>query len=315
MINTSWRVECILLCIMAVSITTGVRAQDGPDGDNDAETHKGKEILVKEQKVDRKYIRDICKRGKWKYDAVKDRMDGASYTWNVYLPLNNEVAPPGVCVYISPAGGRFSSVGRWKGMMDKSNLIYISSQNSGNNVRTTHRIALTLRAIMIAKEKYQVDLERVYVCGDSGGGRISSIAAALYPEIFAGAIYSIGCDFWKPLKSSKGGYWPGFLTRRVGSSVAPPNLAQLRRNCFVFLTGDKDANMPQTKANYRAYLQSGIRNCAYIQVKNMGHSRPAVDYWRVAFEYLDGKSLKEASKNYEEIMSNAYNEDSGKRLK
>jgi hypothetical protein len=79
------------------------------------------------------------------------------------------------------------------------------------------------------------------------------------------------------------------------------SLERIKRNRFVFLTGDFDANREQTIANYKAYLRSGIKNCAYIQVKDMGHAYPPLAYWQVAFSYLDGKDLKNAFKENERI--------------
>ncbi|MGD9162214.1 MAG: hypothetical protein PVG39_27640 [Desulfobacteraceae bacterium] len=176
-------------------------------------------------------------------------------------------------------------------------------------------MALTLRAIDIVKEKYEVNEKRIYVCGDSGGGRISSMVAPLYPEIIKGAIYSIGCDFWDTVKSQGNYYYPGFLTRNPNIKVDFLNINKIKKNSFVFLTGDFDGNMEQTKANYKAYLQNGIKNCAYIQVKDMGHSYPPFEYWLVAFAYLDGKDLKDAINEYERMVNVSFVEGSGKKGK
>lgn len=154
--------------------------------------------------------------------------------------------------------------------MDQENLIYIASRDSGNNARTAYRVALTLRAIDIVKESHKVDPKRVYICGDSGGGRISSIVAPLYPEIIKGATYSIGCNYWNNLSSDGNRYWRGFM----GARTVPPNMTEVKKNRYVFITGDTEANIPQTKGNYRAYLRSVVKNCVYVQVKVMGHSPP-----------------------------------------
>jgi len=253
---------------------------------------KGKESVVTEKRVDPKYILDICRRSRWKYEADKDVLKVGEYSWDVYFPASNKDEPPGICVYVSPAGGAFTRPGRWKGLMDERNLIYIASRDSGNNVRVTHRIALTLRAIDIAKERCKVDPKRIYVCGDSGGGRISSMVAPLYPELITGAIYSIGCNYWSSVKAGGNKYWRGFL----GSRGVPSGIARIRKNRYVFITGDTDANMPQTKAYHKAYIASGVKNCMYVQVKGMGHSHPPLKYWREAFEYLDGNDAKAVGK-------------------
>ena len=279
---------CLKLCIMTVSLIACVQPKGNIVRNKDREIKKGEEYLIKEARVDARYIRSICKRAKWIYDAKKYRMEGGNYSWYIYRPLNNEEVPPGICVYISPRGGSFSNVDRWRDIMDKHNLIYIASRDSSNYVLTEHRMALTLRAIDIVIDKYKVDMKRIYVCGDSGGGRVSSFIAPLYPEIIKGAIYSIGCDFWDTIKMEGDNYYPGFLCPIPGIKVDFLKIKKIRKNRFVFLTGDFDANRAQTKANYKAYLESGIQNCAYIQVKDMGHAYPPPEYWQAAFAYLDG---------------------------
>ena len=303
---------CLLMCIMTVSFLTCARLKGNLDKNNNGEIQKGKESLIKEAKVDAKYIRDICKRAKWVYDANKYRLEGGNYSWYFYLPMNNEETPPGICVYISPRGGSYANVDRWKDIMDKRNLIYIASRESSNFVLSEHRMALTLRAIDIVKEKYKINMKRVYICGDSGGGRLSSFVAPLYPEIIKGAIYSIGCNFWDTIGDK---YSPGFLCPIPGIQVDFLKFKKLKNNRFVFLTGDFDANREETKANYNAYLRSGIKNCAYIQVKDMEHSYPPLGYWQAAFAYLDGKDLKDAIKEHESVLNISIKEDFGKKVK
>ncbi|MDP6634314.1 MAG: hypothetical protein QGG42_05415 [Phycisphaerae bacterium] len=280
----------ILLWIAVVSVPADARAEDrrAEYSKSSLASKKGRTSVVTEKEVDPRYIRDICKRSKWKYEANNDSLRAGNYSWDVYVPPSDKEELPGVCVYVSPAGGAFTGVGRWKRLMDKGNLIYIASRDSGNNVRTTHRIALTLRAIDIVKERYKINHKRVYVCGDSGGGRISSMVAPLYPETITGAIYSIGCNYWSNVRAEGNKYWRGFL----GTRAVLPGMTEVRKNRYVFLTGDSDANMPQTKANHKAYIRSGVKNCVYVQVKGMGHSSPPPEYWQAAFAYLDGKTSK-----------------------
>jgi len=285
-------VACISLCIAMVSITAGAGAADNPAGDSkaDAASNKGKVSVVTEKKVDPKYIRDICRRANWTFDADKDMLKSGSYSWDVYVPPSDKDELPGICVYVSPAGSRGSGAGRWKSLMDKNNLIYIASRDSSNSALTSYRLGLTLRAIDIVKEGHKVNAKRIYVCGDSGGGRVSSIVAPMYPELIKGAIYSIGCSYWRNIPSGPKKHWRGFL----GPRKVPPKIAQVRKNRFVFITGDADYNLLPVKATYKAYLASGVKNCVYVQVKGMGHSHPPLKYWQAAFTYLDGTDMKGA---------------------
>ncbi len=120
---TSRSAVCLLMCVMTVSFIACAGSKSNLVNNSDGDIREGKESLIKERKIDAKYIRDICKRAKWVYDVDKYRMEGGNYLWYIYLPSNTEEAPPGICVYISPRGGSFANADRWKDIMDERNLI------------------------------------------------------------------------------------------------------------------------------------------------------------------------------------------------
>ncbi|MBT3202281.1 MAG: hypothetical protein HN350_20470 [Phycisphaerales bacterium] len=291
------RIVCISLWCAMMLITVGAGAADDPSVDSKAgkAIAKGKVSVVTEKAVSPKYMRDIFQRMKWRFDANRDTLKNESYSWDLYVPPSDKEELPGICVYVSPGGARGSGAGRWKSLMDKNNLIYIASRDSSNKVYTSHRLALTLRAIDIVKEGYKVNAKRIYLCGDSGGGRVSSTIAPMYPELVKGAIYSIGCSYWNHIPSGPKEHWPGFL----GARTVPPKIAQFRKNRFVFITGDLDYNLLPTKAIYKAYLRSGVKNCVYFEVKGMAHSIAPVEYWQASFDHLDGKVVKKGPNGFE----------------
>ena len=61
---------------------------------------------------------------------------------------------------------------------------------------------------------YEINQDRIYLAGFSGGGRVASIVAAEYPHIFKDAIYTSGVNFW--------------------NKIASRNIEQIRRNAYVF---------------------------------------------------------------------------------
>ena len=69
---------------------------------------------------------------------------------------------------------------------------------------------LAFDAVHNMKKFYSIDESRVYVGGASGGGRIASALAVLYPELFHGGLYIIGANYFKPLRTNRGPYAPGF---------------------------------------------------------------------------------------------------------
>jgi hypothetical protein len=109
--------------------------------------------------------------------------------WQVYVPETYDPEhPAGILTYISPTQ-KGSIPPQWKTLLDEQNLIWIGANNSGNKVRVQRRMAYALTAPAVINKSYQIDDARVYLAGFSGGGRVASMVAAEYPEIFKGAIF------------------------------------------------------------------------------------------------------------------------------
>jgi hypothetical protein len=118
--------------------------------------------------------------------------------WEVYLPDNDATEPPGVHVFVSPTrNGRI--LGQWRGIMDQQNLIFIGANNSGNQIPVTRRMVMALMALKVLELNFPVDSSRISVSGFSGGGRVASMLAGQYPEVFSGAVYICGVN---PLQES-----------------------------------------------------------------------------------------------------------------
>jgi predicted esterase len=117
--------------------------------------------------------------------------------WALYVPESYDPeSPAGLLVFISPTdSGRMP--GRYRQVLDDNNLIWIGANHSGNRIRVARRISLALLATAIADSSYRIDASRVYVSGFSGGGRAASAVAPEYAQLFTGAIYICGADFWE----------------------------------------------------------------------------------------------------------------------
>lgn len=139
--------------------------------------------------------------------------------------------------------------------MADTNMIWIAANRSGNSVSAQRRVTFALLATVLAKKNYNIDTERVYLSGFSGGGRIASEIAPAYPQLFNGAIYHCGVNFW---------------------NEAPTNLELVRNNRFVFITGSEDFNRRETRRIFGAYQKAGVDKVTLIDVTHMGHSLSAV---------------------------------------
>lgn len=190
-------------------------------------------------------------------------------TWQAYIPDNNSGQLPGLFVYVSPhRSGQIDP--RWKAVMDQQNLIYIAADHSGNRKPVNRRMVLATQAVKVAMQRWAFDVKRIMVSGFSGGGRVASLLSVQYPEVFTGALYICGVDFWKKSRA--------------------PRVDRLVQNRFVFLTGTKDFNRDETRRIYRKYLKAGAMHSKLMVIPNSSHELPDARSLSEALDYLSGKT-------------------------
>lgn len=193
-------------------------------------------------------------------------------TWEVYLPDNNTNEPPGVLVYVSPVNrGRLR--GAWRSVMDRYNLVFIGANKSGNRIPVNRRMVMALMGLKALEPHLLIDSSRISVSGYSGGGRVASMLAGQYPEVFTGALYICGVNFWQ--------------------ESLDPRVEQLVKNRFVFFTGSKDFNRDETQNVYRQYLHAGAEHSKLMIVPGMGHERPDEANMDEAMEFIYGPAEAE----------------------
>ena len=169
-------------------------------------------------------------------------------------------------VYISPMEtGRIP--GTWKDVLAASNLIWIGANRSGNQVRVARRVSYAMVAPAVVARDYQVDSSRVYVSGFSGGGRVASMVAPEYPQVFKGAIFICGVNFW--------------------GNREPARLETVQANRYVFLTGRKDFNRQETRTAYRSYQRAGVEGVLLMDISGMDHRNPSAAKLTQAIAFLD----------------------------
>lgn len=192
--------------------------------------------------------------------------------WRAYVPKDYQPdVPAGLVVYISPSNsGEMPSA--WQSVMDDKNLIWIAADRSGNRIDPRIRVAYSLLAPMFIGKKYNLDPNRMYVAGLSGGGRVASIVAPEYGIVFDGAIYICGVNKLPELTQQK--------------------MEFVQSGRYVFLTGSQDFNRRETKQIYNRYRRSGIENSLYLEIRNMGHENPDAEGFSQAIAYLDGDETR-----------------------
>jgi predicted esterase len=191
--------------------------------------------------------------------------------WEFYVPEDyRPEKPPGLMVYISPSPSGKIPRG-WKAVLDRHNMIWVAARNSGNRVTVARRAIYALIATALADRRYNIDPERVYLSGFSGGGKVASMVAIDHPHLFKGAIYTCGVKFW--------------------DEHPPGQLGLVGQNHYVFVTGSMDHALELTRTVHKKYLESGIANSKLMVIRRMTHKNPRGPDFEQALQYLDSRVL------------------------
>jgi poly(3-hydroxybutyrate) depolymerase len=194
-------------------------------------------------------------------------VDDETISWRIYVPETYDASKPaGLMVYISPtSSGEIR--GDWQSVIDSENLIWIGANQSGNRTRTNKRILLATLAPYLASESYEIDPDRVYLSGFSGGGKAAGLASVHLARLFKGAIFICGAESW--------------------SDAEPEQLLAAAANRYVFVTGSRDFNNTLTRRVHRKFERAGLVNSRLMVISGMEHSTPDVEHFREAILYLD----------------------------
>lgn len=112
-------------------------------------------------------------------------------------------------------------------VLDRHKMIFVAAGHSGNASSVMdRRIPLALLAEQNVVGRYQVDPERIFVGGLSGGSRVALHIALAYPDVFRGALLNAGSD---PIGDALMAIPPVDLFRRFQEGTR-----------LVYLTGGKD---------------------------------------------------------------------------
>ncbi len=222
------------------------------------------------------------------YSLAKDQAepsdahyDLAQEPYDLYVPKSYDGSVPyGLIAYVNSGNGG-GPPGDYAEICDKHKLLWIGGTKIGNERSTWDRIRLSLDGVHNISARYRIDADRTYAMGQSGGGRVASLMAVPYADVFTGgAIYLIGCNpFVMP--SDK--------------AVATRIDALAKANRFAFVTGSDDYNKPGTIDVHASYLSLKFPHLVYLEQPGLGHSAPAADWFERAVVFNDGPVIAAAA--------------------
>lgn len=205
-----------------------------------------------------------------KADPTGGRYELAKESYEVLVPENyRRERPAGLFVWVAPVDFGGDQRGEILEALSELNLIWVGANKSGNPRPKWNRIGLALDAAHNLKKLYAIDPERVYIGGYSGGGRISSAVAMVYPEVFQGAFCYMAVDYFRkvPRPDKPGTYWP----QAFPSPERDLARALKREHAWVLVTGEKDYNRTQTRSFFAEYQKDGFENVTLIEIPGASH--------------------------------------------
>jgi pimeloyl-ACP methyl ester carboxylesterase len=221
------------------------------------------------------------------------RYELAEETFEVYVPEGYAPAAAGstsgygLIVWVSPTRSGGVERPELRALLDERRLLWVGANGAGNPRSTLARAGLALDAARGMAALYDLDPERVYVAGYSGGARMASQLAMLFPEVFRGALSLSGVSFFRPLAVPDR---PGHHWQPVFPEPPAETLLELRRECrLVLVTGGRDFNRAQTRTTWRALTADGFERVTYVEVPGASHYEMFDDLERLreAFAALD----------------------------
>lgn len=216
------------------------------------------------------------------------REDGLPLTFQVHVPQGYVPAQRhGVVVFINSSNSGTLPAGL-ASVLEQHKLIGIGADASGNKIDVAFRIAAALQGLKLIKDRYDLDPQRIYITGTSGGGRVASMMMLQHCDTFTGGFPHIGANAYMDYeytrddeyeKSSKPGFWRSPVLTRLERAR--------EQGRFAFLTGEKDFNRAEIKAVADLYQRSGFKHVGYFEQPGLAHAPPNAAWFSKAIEFLD----------------------------
>ena len=206
--------------------------------------------------------------------------DLASESFELYVPAAVEKGGPRVgLVWVGP-GASGAPPRSWAAVLDRHRVLWMGANASGNQRSPPDRINLALDAAEHLAGLLQVEPSSIYVGGFSGGARIASEAALLYPDVFAGGLFAGAADYFRLVRSSD----PRWEAWEPTFPPPPPERLQLARSRrrYAFLTGSRDPNRALVQDVHRAFLADGFSAADFLEVPDLGHELPPAERFEEA---------------------------------
>lgn len=164
---------------------------------------------------------------------------------------------------------------------DELGLIIVAATKTGNKVPRGDRYQYALDGLATVAQRCMIDPTRVYVSGESGGGKISTHLWACLPEIVRGAVPIVGLATYTSVPAGPGKVWP--------QDFIKPNRATMKRvlphRCAA-VTGDRDFNHEPIVQTAKVLTRDGLQ-VRVFDFPGLSHEVPNAEQFSGAIRWVD----------------------------
>jgi len=213
-------------------------------------------------------------------------------TYTIYVPPGYEHSEPyGIVLFYSSNGGA-SPESKLVPVLDERKLIHISANGNGNGTATSTRIGRGLMGFLRAMELFNIDTNRIYITGNSGGSRAGHALTFYHPELFRGIFGSVGSGYPEYLpncyekKSNDSHYETTYIGHWNTSALRfYPRELGLRYLCY---TGYNDWREGDNMNVYHFGLErNGFINRLYSEEGGHNSSNRSTEGYESAIDFLE----------------------------
>jgi hypothetical protein len=198
---------------------------------------------------------------------VLGEYDSTKQSYELFVPAKYDARKSWpVVLFVSP-GNRAGGFAQWKTVFQKEGIIFASPHQAGNGTPTPKRVRIVMDVLAELRRKFNVDADRTYISGFSGGGRIASAIAFALPEYFGGVI---------PVCAGGDLRGEPMLRHRVKDRLS-----------IAHLTGVNDFNRGEVeRMRHTMFSYLGYREKTWVQPR-LGHGIPNATSFAQAFQWLE----------------------------
>lgn len=195
--------------------------------------------------------------------------ESTEQTYELFVPENYTPKRSWpVVIFVSP-GDKAMGFRAWKSVCERLGIIFAGPHGAGNNCETTKRVHIVLDVLDDVRRRFNTDVDRTYIAGFSGGGRIACSIGFSLPEHFGGVI---------PICAAGELREESWLRQRV-----------IDRLSVALVTGENDFNRGEVERFRGPLLRDvGVRTRWWV-IPKLGHGMPGGDSLIEVVNWLDEK--------------------------